>query len=76
MTMKQNSNLSRDPYLNTNEAADYYNYRISQFRLLVRAGKLPRPVRVNGKLLWRQSLLDAHMRSLEIEQGVIPPNAA
>jgi predicted DNA-binding transcriptional regulator AlpA len=76
MTMNQNSNASRDPYLETRDAAQHYRYSVSQFRALVRAGKVPAPVRIHGKLLWRQSLLDAHMRSLEIEQGVIPPNAA
>jgi predicted DNA-binding transcriptional regulator AlpA len=76
MTMNQNSNASRDPYLETRDAAQHYRYSVSHFRALVRAGKVPAPVRIHGKLLWRQSLLDAHMRSLEIEQGVIPPNAA
>jgi predicted DNA-binding transcriptional regulator AlpA len=65
-----------DPYLETRDAAQYFRYSESHFRALVRAGKMPPPVRVSSKLLWRQSLLDAHMRSLEIEQGVIPPNAA
>jgi hypothetical protein len=74
MTMNQNGN--RDPYLETRDAAQHYRYSVSHFRALVRAGKVPQPVRINGKLLWRQSLLDAHMHSLEIEQGVIPPNAA
>jgi predicted DNA-binding transcriptional regulator AlpA len=66
----------RDPYFGTAEAAAYLNYSESHFRALARAGKVPRPVRINGKLLWRQSLLDAHMHSLAIEQGVLPPNAA
>lgn len=65
-----------DPYFGTAEAAQYYNYSESHFRALVRAGKVPQPVRINGKLLWRQSRLDAHARALEVAQGVIPPNAA
>jgi predicted DNA-binding transcriptional regulator AlpA len=74
--MNQNNNASRDPYLETRDAAQHLRYSESHFRALVRAGKVPRPVRINGKLLWRQSLLDAHMHLLEIEQGVVPPNAA
>jgi predicted DNA-binding transcriptional regulator AlpA len=74
--MNQNSNASRDPYLPTNEAAQHLRYSESHFRTLVRAGKVPRPVRINGKLLWRESWLDDHMRALAIEQGVIPPAAA
>jgi predicted DNA-binding transcriptional regulator AlpA len=66
----------RDPYFGTAEAAAYLNYSESHFRALARAGKVPRPVRINGKLLWRQSLLDDHMRALAIDQGVIPPAAA
>jgi hypothetical protein len=51
------------------------NYSESHFRALVRAGKVPPPIRINSKLLWRQSLLDAYMHELEIAQGVIPPAA-
>jgi predicted DNA-binding transcriptional regulator AlpA len=76
MTMNQNSNASRDPYLETRDAAQHLRYSESHFRALVRAGKVPQPVRIHGKLLWRQSLLDAHMHALEVAQGVIPPNAA
>jgi predicted DNA-binding transcriptional regulator AlpA len=61
-----------NPYLGTADAAAHLNYSESHFRALVRAGKVPRPVRVNGKLLWRRSLLDAHMHALEVSQGVIP----
>lgn len=61
----------RDPYLGTADAASYYRYSESHFRVLVRTGKVPRPTRINGKLLWRQSVLDAHMRQLEIAQGVV-----
>lgn len=60
-----------DPYRGTAEAAAYYGYSVSHFRVLVRTGKVPRPTRINGKLLWRQSLMDAHKRELEIAQGVI-----
>ena len=65
-----------DAYLGTPDSAKELNYSESHFRALVRAGKVPRPVRINGKLLWRRSLLKAHMRELEIAQGVIPPTAA
>lgn len=65
-----------DPFFGTADTAAYVNYSVSHFRALVRAGKVPRPVRINGKLMWRRSLLDAHMRELEIAQGVIPPTAA
>jgi predicted DNA-binding transcriptional regulator AlpA len=65
-----------DPYLGTADAATHVNYSESHFRALVRAGKVPRPVRLNGKLLWRRSLLDQFLRALEVEQGVVPPNAA
>lgn len=68
--------MAPDPYLGTTDAASHCNYSVSHFRALVRLGKVPRPVRVNGKLLWRRSLLDQFMRTLEVEQGVIPPNAA
>jgi predicted DNA-binding transcriptional regulator AlpA len=63
--------MTNDPYLGTANAAKTINYSESHFRELVRAGKVPRPVRVNGKLLWRQSVLEAHMRQLEIDQGVV-----
>jgi hypothetical protein len=62
-----------DPFRGTADAAAFFNYSVSHFRALVRAGKLPRPVRVAGKLMWRQSLLDAHAYALEVAQGVIPP---
>jgi predicted DNA-binding transcriptional regulator AlpA len=65
----------RDPYFGTADAAAYVNYSESHFRALVRAGKVPRPLRIGGKLLWRQSLLDAHMHALAVEQGVIPSTA-
>ena len=57
-----------DVYLETDEAARYLKFSPSHFRVLVRVGKLPQPVRPGGpggKLLWRQSALDAHMRALE-----------
>jgi predicted DNA-binding transcriptional regulator AlpA len=60
----------RDRYLSTREAAGYVNYSINHFRALVRAGKIPPPTRIASKLLWRQSLLDAHLRALEMAQGV------
>ena len=66
---------ARSPYLTTAEAAAYLNYCESHFRALVRAGKVPPPLRINGKLLWRQSLLDAHMHALEVAQGVVSPAA-
>jgi hypothetical protein len=64
-----------DPYLGTAEAAAHLNYSQSHFRALVRAGKVPGPVRINGKLLWRRSRLDAHMHALVVSQGVIPSTA-
>lgn len=67
------------PYLSTAEAAVYLNYSESHFRTLVRAGKVPAPVRPygpNGKCLWHQTALDEHMRALGVAQGVIPPTAA
>jgi hypothetical protein len=69
--MNQTAAVARDPYLGTADAAQHLNYSESHFRVLVRTGKVPRPIRINGKLLWRQSLLDAHMRALAIAQGVI-----
>lgn len=68
--------MAPDPYLGTSDTAAYFGYSTSHFRALIRAGKVPRPVRINGKLLWRKSLLDEYRRALEVEQGVIPPNAA
>ncbi|WP_369723090.1 helix-turn-helix transcriptional regulator [Bradyrhizobium sp. LLZ17] len=73
MQISTHDNIAvRDPYFGTAGAASYYGYSESHFRVLVRTGKVPRPTRINGKLLWRQSLLDAHMRQLEVEQGVVP----
>jgi predicted DNA-binding transcriptional regulator AlpA len=74
--MNQTSPFTPDPLLGTADAATHVNYSESHFRALVRAGKVPRPVRLNGKLLWRRSLLDQFLRALEVEQGVVPPNAA
>ncbi len=66
-----------DRYLGTEEAAAYLGHSIVQFRALLKAGKIPPPVRIGPrKLLWRQSLLAEFALALEIEQGVIPPNAA
>ncbi|MGY3506648.1 helix-turn-helix transcriptional regulator [Bradyrhizobium sp. USDA 4471] len=59
-----------DRYLGTADAARYMNYSENHFRALIRAGKVPAPVRVAGKFLWRQSLLDQHMHALEVAQGV------
>lgn len=69
--MNNRPNAFPDPYRGTTDAAAFFNYSESHFRALVRAGKVPRPVRIGGKLMWRQSLLDAHMRALEVAQGVI-----
>ena len=60
-----------DPFFGTADAAAYLNYSESHFRALVRAGKVPPPLRINSKLLWRQSLLDQYMRALAVAQGVI-----
>ncbi len=68
---------ARDPYFGTAAAAAHIGYSESHFRSLVRVGKVPRPVRINGKLLWRQSLLDEFLRALEAAQGVTAtPTAA
>jgi predicted DNA-binding transcriptional regulator AlpA len=74
--MNQNSTRPQSRWLETNEAAHKLKYSESHFRALVRAGKVPRPVRINGKLLWHESWLDNHMHALAVEQGAIPPNAA
>lgn len=74
--MSQASTRLSERHLGTADAAAYVNYSESHFRTLVRAGKVPPPLRIHSKLLWRQSLLDAHMRELEVAQGVIPPTAA
>jgi hypothetical protein len=66
------TSTGRSPYLGTAEAAAYLNYSESHFRALVRAGKVPKPVRPNGKCLRHQPLLDAFMHDLAVEQGVIP----
>jgi predicted DNA-binding transcriptional regulator AlpA len=66
----------RDEWLGTTDAAAVAGYSHWRWRKLVSMGKAPKPVRINGKLLWRRSLLDAYMRALEVEQGVIPPTAA
>jgi excisionase family DNA binding protein len=62
---------ARSPYLTTAEAAAYLSYSESHFRALVRAGRVPQPIRIAHKLLWRQSLLDAHLHALEVAAGVI-----
>jgi predicted DNA-binding transcriptional regulator AlpA len=69
--MKQAINTTRDPYLVTREAAQHLHYSESHFRALVRTGKVPSPVRISGKLLWRQSMLDQFMHDLAVDQGVI-----
>jgi excisionase family DNA binding protein len=73
--LEHGTGVHRDAYLETSDAARYLKYSESHFRALVRAGKLPQPVRPGGpggKLLWRKSLLDEHMRSLEAAADVIP----
>jgi excisionase family DNA binding protein len=77
--MSKVSTATRGPYLTTAEAAAYLKTSESHFRALVRAGKVPKPIRPygpNGKCLWDESGLDAHMHALAIEQGVITPTAA
>jgi excisionase family DNA binding protein len=77
--MSQASTVHSRRYLTTAEAAAYLNYSESHFRALVRNGKLPKPVRPfgpSGKCLYDKPLLDGHMHSLAVEQGVIPPTAA
>jgi excisionase family DNA binding protein len=73
---ERSGSAGRSPYLSTAEAAAYLNYSESHFRALVRAGKVPKPIRPNGKCLWHQPLLDDFMHALAVSQGVIPPNAA
>jgi hypothetical protein len=77
--MTKPSLLSRRRYADTAEAAAYLRTSTSHFRALVRTGKVPRPVRPfgpNGKLIFDLDIIDAHMRSLAVEQGVIAPTAA
>jgi predicted DNA-binding transcriptional regulator AlpA len=75
MSQASTSGISRnavsDPFFGTAAAAAYLNYSESHFRALVRAGKVPPPLRINSKLLWRQSLLDQYMHALAVKQGVI-----
>jgi predicted DNA-binding transcriptional regulator AlpA len=66
-----NPNTLPDPYRGTADAAAFLNYSESHFRTLVRAGKVPQLVRIGGKLMWRQSLLAAHIHALEVAQGVV-----
>ena len=69
----------RAAYFSTAEAAVYLNYSESHFRALVRAGKLPQPMRPygpNGKCLWAQTVLDEFMHASVISQAVIAPTAA
>jgi predicted DNA-binding transcriptional regulator AlpA len=67
--------LPPDPFYGTPEAAAYFGYSLSHFRALVRAGKLPQPVRISGrKLGWRQSLLTEFADAIEAEQQVRPPS--
>ena len=69
--------LPPDPFYGSAEAAAYFGYSLSHFRALVRAGKLPQPVRIAGrKLGWRASLLSKFADAIEAEQQVRPPSAA
>ena len=43
--------LPPDPFYGSAEAAAYFGYSLSHFRALVRAGKLPQPVRIAGRKL-------------------------
>jgi excisionase family DNA binding protein len=79
--MMNSDNASRatsGPYLTTAESAAYLKTSENHIRAMVRAGKIPRPIRPygpGGKCLWSQSTLDAHMHALAIAQGVITPTA-
>jgi predicted DNA-binding transcriptional regulator AlpA len=78
--MNRNSEITKlppDPFYGTPEAAAYFGYSVSHFRALVRAGKLPQPVRIAGrKLGWRASLLSEFATAAEIEQQVRPSSSA
>jgi predicted DNA-binding transcriptional regulator AlpA len=71
------SRLPPDRFYGSEETAAYFGYSLRHFRDLVRAGKLPQPVRLNGrKWAWRESLLREFAEAIETEQGVRPPSAA
>lgn len=71
------SRLPPDRFYGSEETAAYFGYSLRHFMDLVRAGKLPQPVRLNGrKLGWRESLLREFAEALEREQLVRPPTAA
>jgi excisionase family DNA binding protein len=79
MTMNSASRATSGPYLTTAEAAAYLKTSESHFRALVRAGKVPKPIRPygpTGKCLHPQPQLDDFMHASAVSQGVIPPAAA
>jgi hypothetical protein len=70
---------NRKRYAGFADTATYAGYSTSHFRALVREGKFPKPIRPygpGGKCIFDLDVVDAHMRALAVEQGVIPPNAA
>lgn len=66
----------RVEYWDIAQTAAFAGYSDHRWRKLVAKGLVPQPIRIGGKLLWRNTLMVEYMRSLEIEQGVIPPTAA
>jgi hypothetical protein len=77
--MTKPSPTTRKRYAGIAETAAYLETSESHFRALVRAGKVPKPIRPygpTGKCLWDLDLVDDHMRALGVAQGAIPPTAA
>jgi predicted DNA-binding transcriptional regulator AlpA len=63
---------ARSPFIGTAEAARYLGYSENHLRALMRAGKVPPPIRIAGKWLWRESILDEYLRGLESAAGITP----
>jgi predicted DNA-binding transcriptional regulator AlpA len=54
--------------LNRAQAADYVGVGVTKFDELVADGRMPKPVRIDGRVIWDRYLLDAAFDALS-DQG-------
>jgi hypothetical protein len=65
--------IHHPPYLVLTEVAERYRSCARTVREWVKANRLPKPVKIAGKLLWPLAVLEAFERQKATEAGILAP---